>query len=141
MDLEQNLRSTSDEMLRTLEQLQRLESEKRAEEPGTQRFVRLANEIERLAAIVFSQTTVQQSLAQQTHAAKRAGEEMPPAIDEISATRDVSVILGEWRDAERMLAATGIDTAEHAKAAADVRRLRDEYHRAHQAQTEGVSAT
>ena len=48
--------------------------------------------------------------------------------------RDVSLILSEWRDAERRLSATAVDTAEHAKAAGDVRRLREEYHRAYQAQ-------
>jgi hypothetical protein len=135
MNLEQELRATSDEMLRTLEQLAELESQKRREEPGTQRFVRLANEIERLAAIVFSQTSAQQSLAERTHAAKRAGAEMA-AIEDVTTARDVSVILAEWRDAERRLAATSIDSAEHAKAAGDVRRLRDEYHRSHRAQTE-----
>ncbi len=134
MDLEQQLRSASDETLRTLEELQRLETEKRGETPGTPRFVRLANEIERLAAMMFSATSAQQSLAQQTHVAKRAGVDFPP-IEEMTAAREVAVILTEWRDAERRLASTGIDSAEHALAAGDVRRLRDEYHRAHKSQT------
>jgi hypothetical protein len=134
MDLEQDLRSVSDEMLRTLEQLQRLESEKRAASPGTPRFVNLANEIEKLAALVFTQTTAQQSLAEESHAAVQAGVDLAP-IEEIQTARDVSLILSEWRDAERRLAATGIDTAEHAKAAGDVRRLREEYHRAYKAQS------
>ena len=134
MDLEQELRSASDETLRTLEQLQRLETEKRTLTPGSPRFVKLANEIERLAVFVFSQTSKQQTLAQETHAAKEQGIELPP-IDEMAATRDVSEILADWRDAERRLAATSIDSAEHALAAGDVRRLRDEYHRAHKSQT------
>ena len=136
MDLESQLRSASDETLRTLEQLERLETEKRSETPGSQRFVRLADEIERLAVVVFTHTSKQQTLAHETHAAKQQGVELPP-IDEMSATRDVSLILADWRDAERRLASTGIDSAEHAVAAADVRRLRDEYHRAHEAQAEG----
>ncbi len=135
MNLEHDLRSTSDEMLRTLEQLEQLENQKRGEEPGTQRFVRLATEIERLAAMVFSQTSNQQRLAEESHAAARAGAEMPP-IDEMSPQRDVSVILSEWRDAERRLASTAVESAEHALAAGDVRRLRDEYHRAHKAQAD-----
>lgn len=134
MDLEQDLRIVSDEMLRTLEQLQRLESEKRSESPGTPRFLKLAREVEKLAAMVFAQTSAQQSLAEQTHAASRAGAEIAP-IEEITAARDVSVILAEWRDAERRLAATAMETADHAKAAGDVRRLRDEYHRAYKAQS------
>jgi hypothetical protein len=136
MDLENQLRSASDETLRTLEELQRLETEKRGLEPGTPRFVKLADEIERLAVYVFSQTSAQQTLAHRTHAAKDAGVDLPP-IEEISATRDVSEILAEWRDAERRLAATSADSAEHALAAGDVRRLRDEYHRAHKLQTGG----
>ena len=134
MDLEQDLRIVSDEMLRTLEQLQRLESEKRAESPGTPRFLKLAREVEKLAAMVFAQTSAQQSLAEQTHQAARSGAEIAP-IEEITAARDVSVILSEWRDAERRLAATAKETAEHAKAAGDVRRLREEYHRAYNAQS------
>ena len=136
MDLEQNLRTVSDEKLRTLERLQRLESEKRSELPGTPRFLKLAREVEKLAAMVFAQTTTQQTLAQQTHAATRAGAEIAP-IAEIAVARDVSVILAEWRDAERRLAATAMETAEHAKAAGDARRLREEYHRAYKAQSSG----
>ena len=135
MDLEQDLRNVSDDMLRALEQLQNLENKKRAAEPGTASFLSLAIEIEKLAALVFAQTATQQTLAEQTHVAAKSGEAVAP-IDEILAGRDVSLILSEWRDAERRLASTGIDSAEHAKAAADVRRLRDEYHRAYKSQTD-----
>lgn len=121
-------------MLVTLEQLQRLEVEKREASPGTPRFLRLAQEVEKLAAIVFSQTSTQQALAEKSHAAARAGAELSPIVD-IETNREVSVILSEWRDAERRLAATGIDTAEHALAAGDVRRLREEYHQAYKAQS------
>ncbi|MEO6349941.1 MAG: hypothetical protein ABIP53_04745 [Candidatus Limnocylindrales bacterium] len=120
----------SDEMMRTLEQLQRLENQKRAASPGTVSFVRLATEIEKLAAMVFAQTSTQQSLAEESHEASKNGIHIAP-INETDATREVSVVLAEWRDAERQLAASAIDTADHAKAAADIRRLRDEYHRAH----------
>jgi hypothetical protein len=47
----------------------------------------------------------------------------------------VSLILPEWREAERRLGSSAMDSAEHAKAAADVRRLRDEYHRAYKSQS------
>jgi hypothetical protein len=133
MELQQDLRNVSDDMLRTLEQLQFLENEKRAEEPGSARFLKLAREIEKLAAVVFQQTSTQHSLAAATHSAAQQGEEMAP-IDEIAATRDASLILSEWREAERRLSASAMDSADHAKAAADVRRLRDEYHRVHKSQ-------
>jgi hypothetical protein len=134
MDLEQDLRTISDDMLRTLEQLQRLEHEKRAESPGTPRFVRLASEIEKLAAMMFAQTNTQHSLAVESKAASELGAEIAP-INDAPVSRDVQVILTEWRDAERRLAASAIETADHTKAAADVRRLRDEYHRAYQSQS------
>jgi len=134
MDLEQDLRNVSDEMLRTLEQLQRLESAKRIESPGSPRFLKLAREVEKLAAMVFAQTSTQQSLAQQTYVATRSGADIAP-IEDVVATRDVSVILAEWRDAERRLASTALDTADHAKAAGDIGRLREEYQRAHKAQS------
>lgn len=133
MELEQDLRNVSDDMLRTVEQLQRLEHAKRAEEPGTARFTKLAKEIEKLAGVVFAQTSVQQSLAEQSAVATAQGAELAP-IDEITSARDVASILSDWRDAERRLAATALESADHAKAAADVRRLRDEYHRAYSAQ-------
>ena len=140
MDLEQGLRSVSDQMLHTLDQLQLLEHEKRSEAPGSVRFVRLADEIEKLAAMIFAQTSTQQTLAEKSHAVARAGANLAP-IEEVVTTRDVSVILAEWRAAERVLAATSMDSAEHAKAGGDVRRLRDEYHQAYKAQsTEGRQA-
>ena len=134
MELEQNLRTVSDDMLRTLEQLQVLEIQKRSEQPGTPRFVKLATEIEKLAGVVFKQTAAQQTLAEASEEAAREGAEIAP-IDEVAASRDVSLILSEWRDAERRLGSSAMDSAEHAKAAADVRRLRDEYHRAYQSQS------
>ncbi len=121
-------------MLRTLEQLQRLENEKREESPGTQRFVRLASEIEKLAAMMFAQTNTQHSLAVESKAVAAQGAEITP-IAEVMPSRDVQVILSEWRDGERRLASTALDTVEHAKAAADVRRLRDEYHLAYKSQS------
>ena len=133
MDLEQDLRTVSDDLLRTLEQLHDLEKAKRSEDPGTPRFVRLAKEIEKLAAVVFQQTAAQQALAEATHVAAAEGADIPP-IDEMESSRDVSLILSEWREAERRLGVTAMDSAEHAKAAADVRRLRDEYHRFYKSQ-------
>jgi len=134
MNLEQGLRTVSDELLHTLDQLQLLEHQKRSEAPGSVRFVRLAKEVEKLAAMVFAQTSTQQTLAEQTRAAIQVGVEIPP-IDEIAATRDVSLILAEWRAAERELGGTSADSAEHAKALADVRRLREEYQQAHKSQS------
>lgn len=135
MELETELRSTSDRMLRTLEQLETLENEKRTLTPGSPRFRKLASEIERLAAHVFAQTHVQQQLGEQAHDVTEQGGDKLPSIDETVKMRDVQLILTDWREAERRLAAAEPDSAEHAQAAADIGRLRDEYHRAYSAST------
>ena len=135
MELEGELRLASDRRLRTLEQLQALETEKRELTPGNPRFKKLATEIERLAAVVFAQTHAQESLAQQADAhARRTGTALPP-IKEARSARELQVILADWRDAERRLALADPDSAEHATAAADVGRLRAEYHEAYTATT------
>ena len=131
MELETDLRTTSDRMLRTLEQLESLENEKRALKPGSPRFLRLATEIERLAAAVFAQTHAQQQLGERAQVVnERTGADIAP-IDEVRTVRDLQHILADWRDAERRLSAAAPDSAEHAQAVADTGRLRDEYHRAY----------
>jgi len=141
MELEGELRLASDRVLRTLEQLEALEIEKREQTPGSPRFKKLASEIERLAAVVFAQTHAQQTLGEQAEAhAKRTGDVLPP-IEEARTSRDLQVILTDWRDAERRLDLADPDSAEHATAAADIARLRDEYHDAYMATTSRRSPT
>ena len=134
-EIEHELRSTSDTLLATLEQLEQLETEKRTLPPDSDRFQKLAREIERLAAVIFAESHDQQQLGERSQElSQRQGVELD-TIDEIASTRDVSVILGEWRAAERALASADADTSERAQAAADVKRLRDEYQRAYSAQS------
>jgi hypothetical protein len=133
VEIESDLRVTSDRMLRTLDQLAALETEKRALTPGTPRFQRLADEVERLAADVFAQTHAQRQLGEQAQVvSEHTGVALDP-IAETTATRDPQAILADWRDAERRLQLAAPDSAEHAAAAADVGRLRDEYHAAYAA--------
>jgi len=128
VEIEAELRVASDRLLRTLEQIQALENEKRTLQPGSDRFQRLAHEIERLAADAFAQTHAQQQLGEQAAAVEeRTGTEQPP-INESTKLRPLQQILNEWRDAERRLQLAAPDSAEHARAAADVGRLRSEYH-------------
>lgn len=133
MELEADLRVASDRLLQTLDQLSVLENEKRTLKPGSARFQTLAKEVERLASEVFAQTHKQEQLGQQAKAVEREkGVELPP-INEATRKRELSVILGEWRDAERRLSMAGPDSAEFATATADVARLRAEYHAAYSA--------
>ena len=136
MEVEANLRVASDRMLKTLDQLELLENEKRTLKPGSPRFQTLAREIERLASEVFAQSHAQEQLGEQARAVERAkGVQLPP-INEASHARDLAVILGEWRDAERRLSLADEDSAEHATALADAARLRDEYHASYTSSTE-----
>lgn len=135
-EMEHALRSTSDQILATLEQLEKLEAEKRELEPGSDRFRALAVEIERLAAVIFAQSHVEQQLAERSREVTLATGTVLTPIEDMVPTREIPTILGEWRAAERALASSDPDTAEHALAAADVRRLRDEYQRAHEAQSD-----
>jgi len=132
MGLEQELKTTSDELLRKLEQLRELELEKREQAPGSARFQKLAREIERLAATVLSQTVKQERLGEKTaERREETGLTPPPPIAEVTPRRELSLILGEWREAERRLGATASGTSEHLEAQAAVARLRSEYREAH----------
>ena len=84
---------------------------------------------------MFAATHAQQQLGEKAkEVKKRTGVELPP-IEDSEQTRDVQQILTEWRDAERRLISAAPDLAEHAQAAADVSRLREEYHRAYRQST------
>lgn len=132
MKIETELRVASDRLLQTLDQIQDLEKEKRTLQPESERFQKLAHEIERLAAEAFAQTHHQQQLGEMAQAANERGADVPP-IDESVEIRPLQIILNEWRDAERRLQLAEPDTAEHSAAAGDVGRLRQEYHAAYQA--------
>jgi hypothetical protein len=127
MDIDEQLRSTSDRILETLEQLQLLETEKRSLVPGSRRFQKLAREVERLADSMVAHAEEQTELANE---AAELGQPAPP-IDE--QPRDVTTILAEWREAERHTTATHPGSADEISARADVDRLRAEYQRAHRA--------
>jgi hypothetical protein len=133
IEFEQDLRYTSDEMLRALERLRELEGRKRHLQPGTPHFLKLAEEVHTLAREVFAETTEQQRLAEQSVELREATVIDPPPIDDMPPVRELQIILGEWREAERRLEATS-GTEEVAEAKADTERLRQEYRRAAQRQ-------
>lgn len=133
MELEQDLRLTSDELLRRLERLRELELEKRRVKPGTEQFRTLARDIEMLATGVLTKTVEQEQLAELSIDVRQNTGYVPPPIAEISVAREPSAILAEWREAERRLADAPPGSIEHDDARAEVARLRDEYRRAYQA--------
>jgi hypothetical protein len=131
LNIEDGLRVASDRLLGTLEQLETLENEKRTLPPESERFQTLAFEIERLAAEIFAQSHAQEQLGEAARAqSARQGVSLPP-IEESESVRELSLILADWRDAERRLQLADPDTAEHAIAKADSARLRAEYQSAY----------
>lgn len=129
MGSEQQLRSTSDQVLGTLDKMRDLEVEKRSIPPTDPRFQQLANEIQQLADGLTSTAEVQADLGEKVAKKHEVAGEEAPAIDETH--RDVMTILADWREAERHLASLPADSAEKRAARAEVDRLRAEYQRAH----------
>jgi hypothetical protein len=136
MSLERELRDTSDSLMRALDELHDLETQKRAQPTGTETFVQLAERVEDLAVEVLRRTEREASLAQDVKARREAGGAVGRPIDAIPVShRDLATILSEWRDAERTLAAADPAGPQSSAAASDVRRLREEYRMAHEARS------
>ena len=134
MTLERELRDTSDSLMRALDQLRDLEAEKREVPAGSRRFVELAQRVEDLAIEVLRRTEREVSLAEDTEERREAGGGVGRAIEDVPpSNRELTSILAEWRDAERRLAAADAASPESSTAAADVRRLREEYRMTHEA--------
>ena len=128
MSIEQELRATSDALLRILDRLHELEAEKRALPTGSRRFVELATQIDDLAVEVLRRTERQEELAEDMEARREAGGGVGPPINELEvATRPLLDILDDWRTAERSLAAADPGSPESSMAAGRVRQLREEY--------------
>ena len=132
MTVEQQLRLASDTLMGALDQLHDLEAEKRRVPAGSERFVELARQVDDLALQVLRHTELQESYAETLEERREAGGGVSRPIDEIRPEpRALHEILGEWRDAERRLAAADLRSPEASEAAARVRELREEYHLAY----------
>ncbi|MBA3851173.1 MAG: hypothetical protein H0X59_02245 [Chloroflexi bacterium] len=128
-DLKDQLRTASDRLMATLDELVELETAKRSIPPGSEEFVHLAKRIEGLAQAALIHTQRQAELAEDTHQVAGTAAEVGQTIEEIPA-RAMEIILSEWRAAERQLQAAEPGSPAAMLANADVRRLRDEYRRA-----------
>jgi DNA repair ATPase RecN len=128
MDTEEQLRSTSDQVMSAIEQLHRLETEKRGLPPTSPRFQKLAGQVEQVANKLVDTAAEQADLGEQLAERQAAAGETGTPIRDIE--RDMNTILAEWRDAERRVAAATPGSPEEAAARADVERLRAEYQQA-----------
>ena len=107
MSLESELRLTSDSLMRALDHLHDLEEEKRTLPAGSPRFVELARQIEDMALEVLRRTETEASLAEDTEARREAGGGVGRSINATPAEpRELALVLNEWREAERRLAAS-----------------------------------
>lgn len=126
------LRATSDALMRDLAALHELEKEKRVIEPDSPRLVSLAEEIEALAARVMGNSMRQRRLSERAEALVEFDAPDAPEQSIAETSREIHVILAEWRDTERQLADAVPNSPEAALAARTVERLRREYRRAHE---------
>jgi hypothetical protein len=127
------LRATSDALMRDLADLQTLEEEKRHLEPGSPRLVRLAEEVEALAARVMGSSMRQRRISQRVEALVESGAPGAPEASIAETPREIHVILAEWRDTERQFAEAAPDSPEADVAERRIDQLRNEYRRAHEA--------
>jgi len=131
------LRRTSDALLRDLEALTELESEKRTIDPGDPRLVDLATRIEEIAKRVLASSTSQRVQTEVIQELTDAGSSAAPDVPIDETPRSMEAILAAWRDAERRLDGAQPGSAEATEAQLLVNRLRDEYRRAHDEGTRG----
>jgi hypothetical protein len=127
------LRVTSDALMRDLEVLSTLEEEKRSISPGDPRLIDLAERIESIASRILGQSVRQRELTERIDAMTDAGAAGAPDVAIEDTPRTIAVILAEWRDAERRLAAAVADSAEAKEARILVDSLRTEDGGAHEA--------
>jgi len=125
-----DLRRTSDSLLRMIDRLSELERRKRELQPSQPEFVRLAREIEDVAGETLRETSLEVELADDVAArAKTTSEPLVqmPIEDMAPGSRDATIILADWRSAERRLVATAPGSDEERRAREEVERLRAEY--------------
>jgi len=127
------LRATSDALIADLDELARLEREKRILPLDDPRLEDISERIEALAGRVLTSTALEQELSEAAGVEAAAGSPSAPAqtIDQ-TPPRELHTILDEWRAAERRAAEAAPRSSEASRAALEVQRLRTEYRRARQ---------
>jgi hypothetical protein len=130
----QELNGTSQAVLEHLELLQRLEEDRRGLDAADPRVQALAAQVRALSASVLEMSMRQRTLGER---AADAPETQAQTVED-APPRELALILGDWRDAERRWHMAPVGSLDAKVARADVDRLRDEYARAHVAAAEGA---
>ena len=124
MSVPNDLRATSDALLRDLEALGVLEEEKRTLPLDDPRLVEIAVQVEAIAGRVLAGSERQTILS-------RAAAEEPASMTSIEdVRRPLATILAEWREVERRGADAPEGSAEAAEIEVLASRLRQEYREA-----------
>ena len=129
LELASDLRNASDLLLQRIDRLYELERRKRELMPDNPEFVRLAREVEDVARAALGATGMQVELATEVADRAKRGDSIvdQPIRDVPPGPRDATVILSEWRAAERLLAAAAPGSDAERSARTEVERLRREY--------------
>ena len=130
---EQELRSTTEAFLELVERLHQLERRKQELSPGGgAELLAVSHDVEELTRELL------ESAKRETELAMLAAKRRPAGVTPIAKAtpRDLHLILDEWREADRTMAAQRPGTPSWESARADVERLREEYARAYQAREE-----
>jgi hypothetical protein len=122
----EELRATADKMISMLERLQGIELAKQQLAAGSDEFVVLAEEAERLTRVVQRWSEHQLELART--ARRDLADERVKLAD--VRPRPLDRILADWREAQLRLETAEPGTPEALQAAINVERLRQEYQRA-----------
>jgi hypothetical protein len=129
----EELRTTSDGIVRDLEVLAAIEEQKRTLEPGDPRIVELAERVELVATRVLAGSSRERRLAEAVDVDAGVATTREPSIND--TPRPIADVLAEWRAAERRLETATPNSAEAAEAEALSNHLREEYRRAAAAHT------
>jgi hypothetical protein len=132
-DTAEDLRATSDAVLRDLEILGAIETQKRTLEPGDPQLIELSDRVETLAARLLDTSTRQRRLTEVGNAKVETGASTAPKASIDDTPRPIPEILAEWRAAERRFAAAEPGSTEALEAEAITDHLRQEYRIAHEA--------
>ena len=124
---EHEIRATSDHTIAILERLGQIERDKREVALGSQEFVAMAAEVERLSRLLFRWSGFQMQLASESVTAVSRGDLTAAPIADVQP-RPLDRVLARWREAQIRFELARPGSPEAESAANEIERLREEYH-------------
>lgn len=124
-------RATTDKMLEIIDELRRIEEQKRGVDYASPDFVKLAEVAAEHARLTFRWAEMQLQMAYAARAAQETDGQHPTVQLENVTPRPIDKILTLWREAQIRLDIAMPGSPEAASAVADIERLREEYQVSH----------